>query len=123
VFNVFNSHAVISRYEFGDLAYNPGGCSEDQCGLEEFPADPNFGQPSGYQSPRYVRLGLDVTFGGPSILPPPPPVELAPPPPPPPVATQTCPDGSVIAADAACPVPPPPPPPPPAPVERGERGQ
>jgi outer membrane receptor protein involved in Fe transport len=123
VFNVFNSHAVISRYEFGDLAYNPGGCSGSVCGLEEFPADPNFGQPSGYQSPRYVRLGLDVTFGGPSILPPPPPVELAPPPPPPPVATQTCPDGSVIAADAACPVPPPPPPPPPAPVERGERGQ
>lgn len=44
-----------------------------------------------------------------------------PPPPPPPPATQTCPDGSVIAATAACPVPPPPPPPPP-PARRGERG-
>ena len=41
------------------------------------------------------------------------------PPPPPPPATQTCPDGSVIPADAACPVPPPPPPPPPPAPERG----
>lgn len=46
----------------------------------------------------------------------------APPPPPPPAApaTQTCPDGSVIEATAACPAPPAPPPPPPA--RRGERG-
>ncbi len=43
---------------------------------------------------------------------------VAPPaPPPPPVATQTCPDGSIVDAGAVCPVPPPPPPPPP-----GERG-
>ena len=34
------------------------------------------------------------------------------PPPPPPVATQTCPDGTVIEATASCPLPPPPPPPP-----------
>jgi hypothetical protein len=50
----------------------------------------------------------------------PPPVVLPPPPP----ATQTCPDGSVVAVSATCPVPPPPPaptpPPPPAPApERG----
>jgi len=45
---------------------------------------------------------------------------VAPPPPPPPPATQTCADGSVIAADAACPVAVPPPPPP-AP-SKGERG-
>ena len=50
----------------------------------------------------------------------------APPPPPPPPrapapAVQTCPDGSVIEATAACPAPPPPPPPP-APTQRGERG-
>ncbi len=37
--------------------------------------------------------------------PPPPPPPAAPPPPPPPPATQTCPDGSVIAASAACPAP------------------
>jgi iron complex outermembrane receptor protein len=47
---------------------------------------------------------------------------VAPPPPPPPLpSTQTCPDGSVIAADAMCPAPPPPPPPPPA-SSAGERG-
>lgn len=51
--------------------------------------------------------------------PPPPPPPPAPPPPPPPPATQTCPDGSVIDATAACPAPPPPPPPPPPAPERG----
>ncbi len=112
VFNVFNSQAVLYRREFGDRAYTGGVITPDS----------NYGQPRVYQAPRTLRLGMDVEFGGASV-PPPPPVEVAPPPPPPPVATQTCPDGSVIAADAACPVPPPPPPPPPAPVERGERGQ
>ncbi len=48
--------------------------------------------------------------------PPPPPPPAAPPPPP---ATQTCPDGSVVLAQDACPVPPPPPPPPPPAPERG----
>lgn len=63
-------------------------------------------------------IGLGYLFGAaaPEVAPPPPP------PPPPAPATQTCPDGSVIDATAACPAPPPPPPPPPAPVERGERG-
>jgi TonB-dependent receptor len=56
-----------------------------------------------------------------AALPPPPPPAVLPPPVPEP-ATQTCADGSVILATAACPAPPPPPPPPPAPVERGERG-
>jgi outer membrane autotransporter protein len=59
-------------------------------------------------------------FGGsPVEVPPPPPPP--PPSPPPPPATQTCPDGSVIAATMTCPVPPPPPAPPP-PAQRGERG-
>lgn len=44
------------------------------------------------------------------------------PPPPPAPATQTCPDGSVILATAACPAPPAPPLPPPPPAQRGERG-
>ena len=44
----------------------------------------------------------------------------APPLPPPPPATQTCPDGSVIAATDMCPAPPPPPPPPPP--SSGQRG-
>ena len=50
---------------------------------------------------------------------PPPPPPMAPPPPPPAPAMQTCPDGSVVAATAACPLPPPPPPPAPAKPERG----
>jgi hypothetical protein len=120
VFNVFNSQAVLYRREFGDLraTYDP-----DTNLPIAYTPDPNYGQPRVYQARRYVRLGLDVLFGGGFVPPPPAPVEVVPPPPPPPPATQTCPDGSVIAADAACPVPPPPPPPPPAPVERGERGQ
>jgi iron complex outermembrane receptor protein len=69
--------------------------------------------------PRQFGLTVRQSFGGPIALPPPPAPVLPPPPP----ATQTCPDGSVIAVTAACPLPPPPPPPPPpAPVERGERG-
>jgi iron complex outermembrane receptor protein len=67
--------------------------------------------------PRTIGLTARYSFGESRAAPPLPP----PPPPPPPPATQTCSDGSVIAADAVCPVPPPPPPPPP-PAERGERG-
>jgi iron complex outermembrane receptor protein len=67
--------------------------------------------------PRTIGLTARYSFGESRAAPPlPPPL-----PPPPPPATQTCSDGSVIAADALCPVPPPPPPPPP-PAERGERG-
>jgi TonB-dependent receptor len=59
------------------------------------------------------------TFGGARAAPPPPPPPLPPPPP----ETQTCPDGSVVAATATCPVPPPPPaPPPPPPAPAPERG-
>jgi outer membrane immunogenic protein len=64
-----------------------------------------------------VVLTAGLRFGPRAAPPPPPPVE-APPPPPPPVATQTCPDGTVIPATDTCPAPPPPPPPPPS----GERG-
>ncbi|MES2119051.1 MAG: TonB-dependent receptor [Pseudomonadota bacterium] len=67
---------------------------------------------------RFVA-GFTYKFAAPTPPPPLPPVAA----PPPPVETQTCADGSVIPAGAACPVPPPPPPPPPAPVERGERGE
>ena len=67
---------------------------------------------------REISLLANITynFGHEAVLPPPPP---PPPLPPPPVATQTCPDGSVIQVTASCPAPPPPPPPPPAPAERG----
>jgi outer membrane receptor protein involved in Fe transport len=49
VFNVLNSRAVQDRYEIGDLD-------------DAFKPDPNFGQPTSYQTPRYVRLGLDISF-------------------------------------------------------------
>jgi hypothetical protein len=122
IFNVFNSRSVQKRYEFGDLDVAAYDANDLPIPGNNIPVT-NYGQPLVYQAGRSVRLGLDIMFGG-VAAPPPPMVEVAPPPPPPaPPATQTCPDGSVIAADAACPVPPPPPPPPPAPVERGERGQ
>ena len=66
-----------------------------------------------------LLASLIFNFGG--VQAPPPMIEApAPPPPPPPPATQTCADGSVIDAMAACPTPPPPPPPPPP--AQGERG-
>lgn len=76
--------------------------------------------PNGYfQNDRRFIVGVRWKLASEAALRPPPPA-LLPPPPPPPPATQTCPDGSVIDAMAACPVPPPPPAPPPAAVpERG----
>jgi outer membrane receptor protein involved in Fe transport len=68
--------------------------------------------------PRTFGVTARYKWSPTEALPPPPP----PPPLPPPPAMQTCPDGSMIAADAACPALPPPPPPPAPPVERGERG-
>lgn len=74
----------------------------------------------GYEvgQPRTIGITVRQSFGSRVAPPPPPP----PPPPAPPPATQTCPDGSVIAATATCPAPPPPPPPPPPPAQKGERG-
>jgi iron complex outermembrane receptor protein len=68
---------------------------------------------------RRWMLGASYKFGGRVAPPPPPPPPAPPPPPPAPPATQTCADGSVILATAACPVPPPPPPPPAPAPERG----
>ena len=48
VFNLFNSKGIEERYEFGDL----------DLGVP----DPNYGQPRTYQSPRVVRLGMDIQF-------------------------------------------------------------
>ena len=67
-----------------------------------------------------LLASLIFNFGS-AEAPPPPMVETPAPPPPPPPATQTCDDGSVIEATAACPMAPTPPPPPPPPAQ-GERG-
>jgi len=69
------------------------------------------------QDRRYSFI-LRGTFGGHTSAPPPPP----PPMPPPLPETQTCPNGTVIAATATCPAPPAPPPPPPPPAAAPERG-
>ena len=115
VFNVFNSQAITQRH----------GQQESGAGTNDgtYAPDPLYLRALSYQTPRYVRLGLDVFFGGHSS--PAPVVEAPPPPPPPPPvpppATQTCIDGTVMLATATCPVAPPPPPPPPPPSQ-GERG-
>ena len=51
VFNLFNSQNVISRSEIGDLDNGT-----------DIIAAPNYGNATGYQTPRYVRLGLDLEF-------------------------------------------------------------
>jgi iron complex outermembrane receptor protein len=77
--------------------------------------DPFSGNPIG----RVVSIGIRSRWGGGASGRPVPAAPLAPPPPAP-EATQTCADGTVVLATAACPVPPPPPPPPAAKPERGE---
>jgi hypothetical protein len=59
VFNVFNSQAVMQRWEFGDLSYDE--VPEDS-GNYVLSADPNYRLPTAYQTPRYVRFGVDITF-------------------------------------------------------------
>ena len=69
-----------------------------------------------------LLASLIFNFGSAGSPPPPPPPPMVDTPaPPPPPATQTCEDGSVIEASAACPMAPTPPPPPPPPAQ-GERG-
>ena len=59
VFNVFNSQAVTSRNEDGDSAAN----NDEDTGLPtSVTANPNYGYALGYQTPRYARLGVDVSF-------------------------------------------------------------
>lgn len=49
LFNLTDSSAIQDRYEIGDLD-------------EDFTPHPNFGLPRVYQSPRSVRLGMDISF-------------------------------------------------------------
>jgi len=120
--NVFNWKSVTRRYEFGDLDI----VTDPNTDLPtSYIPDPDYGLVTAYQAPRFVRLGLDILFGGSRRAPMPEPAAALAPvaepaaPPPPPPATQTCSDGSVILATDTCPVPPPPPPPPAAAPERG----
>jgi len=83
--------------------------------LQQYTLDGRVAPRSYFMNDRRFSFIVRGSFGGASAPPPPPPPVALPPPPP--AATQTCPDGSVILATAACPVPAPPPPPPP--TERG----
>ncbi len=59
VFNLFNSQGVEQRNEFGDLDTD----TDPLTGRPTFYyPNPNYDLPSGYQSPRFVRLGVDITF-------------------------------------------------------------
>ena len=59
VFNLFNAQAVSKRDEEGDLATD----DDPTTGLPVYYyANPNYGVATGYQTPRYVRLGLDISF-------------------------------------------------------------
>ena len=73
-----------------------------------------------FNPPRTFGVEGTVKFGAPPAPPPPPayaPPPLPPPAPLPAATSRSCPDGSIVGADQACPVPPPPP------VQRsGERG-
>jgi len=86
--------------------------------LQQYTLDGRLAPRSYFMNDRRFAFIVRGTFGG-HAAPPLPPPPVVPPPPP---ATQTCPDGSVVAATATCPVPPPPPPPPPPPAPAPERG-
>ena len=61
VFNVLNSQAVQGRNEFGDsdsgVYYDP--LTEEPLGVY---SNASYGQADSYQTPRYIRLGLDIAF-------------------------------------------------------------
>ena len=101
VLNLFDAKAPVDPANYAAANYNPTYTQAGAVG-------------------RFFRAGVNFSFRphpAPVVAEPP---VVPPPPPPAPVATQTCPDGTVIQATATCPVPPPPPPPPPA--TKGERG-
>ena len=59
VFNLFDSNAIVDKWEFGDIAYTDdivfGGTT-----LAD--PDPDYGKPTRFQSPRRVRFGLSYNF-------------------------------------------------------------
>lgn len=59
VFNVFNAQGIQERNEIGELE----SFSPDVNGDPDFYyANPNYGVVTSYQTPRYVRLGVDIEF-------------------------------------------------------------
>jgi outer membrane receptor protein involved in Fe transport len=58
IFNLLNSHAIQDRWEFGDADHSDATATAP----EQFIPDANYHQARVYQSPRSVRLGVDVNF-------------------------------------------------------------
>ena len=52
IFNLFDAHAVLNRYN----QHETGGQDEG------YPLDPLYLEPTEYQAPRYVRVGFDLTY-------------------------------------------------------------
>ena len=59
VFNLLNSQAVMGRNELGDSALFRTSAAANPSGVT---ANPNYGIATSYQAPRYVRLGVDISF-------------------------------------------------------------
>ena len=59
VFNLFNSQSITERNEIGELDSPIVGAGGLVTGYDP---NPNYGLATRYQTPRYVRLGVDVTF-------------------------------------------------------------
>src|SRR5205085_8516725 len=124
-------HGVSVQYKLRKLAQftigvknlfdeKPPGFSDSQDPFGQFFRIANYFGGGAYDYlGRSVFMELTAQFGGSSGASAPPPPAILPPPLP---ATHTCPDGSVVAADASCPVAAPPPPPPPPPATAPERG-
>ncbi|WP_162148956.1 TonB-dependent receptor [Asticcacaulis sp. AC466] len=53
IFNLFDQHAVVGRYAEYELDRDYGNPDN---------LDPNYGLPSYYNTPRYMRLGFDLTY-------------------------------------------------------------
>jgi outer membrane receptor protein involved in Fe transport len=59
VFNVFNAQAVMGRNELGDQDMH---FSDPDLPADGVTPNPNYGIATSYQTPRYVRLGVDIAF-------------------------------------------------------------
>jgi len=59
VFNLLNSQGITGRNEIGDL----DATISPTTGLPTaYIPNPNYGQVTSYQAPRYVRVGFDIAF-------------------------------------------------------------
>ncbi len=64
VFNLLNTSAITKRVERGDasLVTADGPTGTPRAGARGVTRNVNYGLPSGYQAPRYIRLGVDIAF-------------------------------------------------------------